>query len=458
MTPIFMKVAVFLVRVTVAEQSKNKQSLCLLGVSGRNITKKTAAGRKILIAKFLNSSILLSFIFKCLKAFIPVGICYLFHDCLKTVRSVNQENTQNPVSKDDLRASEERYRLAIEQTGQIVYDYDFLTQTVKWVGAIEEMTGYLPAEFESVEANDWKQFLHPEDRENAMSYLEESKRTGKRLHSVYRFKRKDGQYRVIEDNGMMFTDQFDKPYRILGTMKDITEQKLAEDRLKSLNADLEHFMYKASHDLKSPIASMRGLLELVKMNLDDQSEIRQYIGLIERSVGQLTETLEALLNVARVKQNRLKINRIDFEQTAQKVLEKLRYQQGFDQVQLNVNVRQQGDFFSDSQLLESVLQNLMENAFKYRRERVQSQILLTIEADSQRALMMVTDNGLGIPANMQEKVFQMFVRASEKPGGTGLGLYIVKTSVEQMKGTIELQSAENQGTTFTIVLPNLVTG
>ncbi|WP_440948251.1 PAS domain-containing protein [Methanosarcina sp. T3] len=140
--------------------------------------------------------------------------------------------TQRKEAEKTYRNSEERYRIAAEQTGQLVYDYEAESNKIDWAGAISQLTGYSPGEFSRVDLKGWIDNVHPEDRENAWKSHEKCMKNGGKYLEEYRFRRKDGSYFHVEDSGVYLQDDLSQVYRIVGVIKDITERKLARETLE----------------------------------------------------------------------------------------------------------------------------------------------------------------------------------------------------------------------------------
>jgi PAS domain S-box-containing protein len=145
---------------------------------------------------------------------------------------IQRDITERKKQEEALRASEDRYRLAAENTGQLIYDLDLATGQIQWAGAILQVTGSTPEEFAQVNLQKWTTLIHPDDYAVATKELERTISTKTPYHVIYRFKRKDGSYIYVEDNGDFLLDAHGKPYRMVGAMKDITERKQAEAKLK----------------------------------------------------------------------------------------------------------------------------------------------------------------------------------------------------------------------------------
>ncbi len=128
--------------------------------------------------------------------------------------------------------TKEQYRLLVEQTGQMMYDYNILTGEINWSGDIATITGYTYEEFSKINISVWEKMIHPEDRKSALESLDKAKNNSSAYHVEYRFKQKSREYLYIEDNGLFITDKNGNAIQMLGIMKDITERKQAEEALQ----------------------------------------------------------------------------------------------------------------------------------------------------------------------------------------------------------------------------------
>lgn len=145
---------------------------------------------------------------------------------------VIKDITERKLSQEIIKRSEEKYRLVVEQTGQVLYDYDIVTGKIEWAGAIEAVTGYGFEELQAVDFTGWAEHIHPEDRNRALGTHYEALETGSQYHEEYRFRRKDGSYFYAEDRGIYLKDEKGRVFRLQGVIKDITERKLAQEKLK----------------------------------------------------------------------------------------------------------------------------------------------------------------------------------------------------------------------------------
>ena len=140
--------------------------------------------------------------------------------------------TQRKAAERTFEKSDERYRTATEQTGQLVYDYDIESGRIDWAGAISQLTGYSPEEFKQVDLEGWIKKIHKDDQERAWKAHESCTRTGGRYFEEYRFRKKDGSYFHAEDSSIYLLDEKGQVHRAVGVIKDITERKLSREILE----------------------------------------------------------------------------------------------------------------------------------------------------------------------------------------------------------------------------------
>lgn len=154
-----------------------------------------------------------------------LGVPVKLHDDQVGVYGIYRDIGNRIASQRELRESEERYRIIAEQTGQVVYDYDVVSGTITWTGAIRKITGYDPEEFQKMDIDAWAESIHPEDREDALQLLEEARKACGAYHAEYRMRHRSGIWLFIEDNGVFMRDDSGVVHRMLGTLSDITERK-----------------------------------------------------------------------------------------------------------------------------------------------------------------------------------------------------------------------------------------
>lgn len=228
------------------------------------------------------------------------------------------------------------------------------------------------------------------------------------------------------------------------------------EALIKINRELDSFVYSISHNLRAPLMSVLGLLDLAK-NEGDTIVIHQYHDMMKSSVCKLDDTLKEILEYARNARQGLLIDEIDFRKAINDNFERVQFMPGYERIRKEIQVEGETHFFSDHYRLSLILNNLISNGIKYADpSKDEPFIRIAIRVDAEKASMTFVDNGIGIERDYLEKVFNMFFRATEKNDGAGLGLYIVKEAVEKLCGTIQLDSQLGVGTTFRIDLPNMI--
>ncbi|WP_169513364.1 PAS domain-containing sensor histidine kinase [Flexithrix dorotheae] len=259
-------------------------------------------------------------------------------------------------------------------------------------------------------------------------------------------------------------DQNQNLIQLFAILNDITIRKNQEESikrhiegLKKTNQELDNFVYRVSHDLRAPIASSLGLITLAR---DEKSidQIQVYLDLQEKSLVRLDEFIRDILNYSRNSRIELHEEEIDFNALIEETFQNFHYLEEAKEIEKILEIQQPDVFYSDKRRLTVILNNLISNAIRFSNHYYKnSWIKVSISTDAQNAKIEISDNGIGIKAEHLSKIFEMFYRATEVKNGSGLGLYIVKESVEKLSGEITVQSDGNNGTKFTITIPNIKT-
>jgi PAS domain S-box-containing protein len=232
------------------------------------------------------------------------------------------------------------------------------------------------------------------------------------------------------------------------------ELKATLEELSERNFELDQLMYKTSHDLRSPLSSILGLINLAHIDQDPKNQL-DYLDKIEGRIKKLDEFIRSMLNYARVNRSEESIEKISLRQVITNCIQELEYLENFSKVNTTAAIRHEAvSFNSDSLLVKIIFSNLISNAYKYYNPHVKSYLKISIDITPLNASITLKDNGIGIEKEHVKKVFDMFYRATEKSQGSGLGMYIVKQAIDKLKGTITVKSTYGKGTTINIVLPN----
>jgi signal transduction histidine kinase len=231
------------------------------------------------------------------------------------------------------------------------------------------------------------------------------------------------------------------------------EEQNAE--LKKVNHELDSFVYSVSHDLRSPLASTLGLIQLTR-NEKDLVKIKEYNDLKEKSILKLDNFIRDIISLSRNARKELEVSRIDFNKLLDEVFENHRFYKDAERVEKIKSIKQEGEFYSDPQRLNVILNNLVSNAIRYNsRFNDKPYVDVDIRCNGQKAEITVKDNGRGISEEHLSRIFEMFYRATDENMGSGLGLYITNEALKKIEGEITVESSLGKGTTFKVLIPSL---
>ncbi|MEO9966589.1 MAG: two-component regulator propeller domain-containing protein [Reichenbachiella sp.] len=225
--------------------------------------------------------------------------------------------------------------------------------------------------------------------------------------------------------------------------------------LKKVNAELDRFVYSASHEIRSPLSSILGLINLARMG--DAEKRMDYFDHIEKSVNRLDEFIHDIVDYSRNARLGIEVDKIDFESMVSDIIDDISHTQNFSKIEHSLNYDYTKAFYSDPKRLKIVLSNIITNAFKHHRpDKVDQAIVnLSITDHATGVKVVVKDNGPGIDKKHGKKVFNMFYRGTSSTEGSGLGLYIVEETLDKIQGGIDVQTVVGEGSVFTIILKNL---
>jgi signal transduction histidine kinase len=228
------------------------------------------------------------------------------------------------------------------------------------------------------------------------------------------------------------------------------------EQLIKINKELDSFVYSVSHDLRSPLSSILGLVNIAKLEgFRNPEMLNTYFEMIERSVLKLDDTIKEILDYSRNARGELTIEEIDVEKMIHNAFSQLQYLPGYDGTKKQVNVHNHSALYSDAYRLSVILLNLISNSLKYGDDvKDQKIIQVTATITPAHCTLQVHDNGIGVHSDYIDNVFKMFYRATDRSQGAGLGLYIAKEMIEKLAGTISITSELGKGTVITISIPN----
>ena len=235
----------------------------------------------------------------------------------------------------------------------------------------------------------------------------------------------------------------------------VDEIEAKNRKLESQNAELERFAYTVSHDLKTPLVTITGFIGMLQNDIarGDSSAINADLGQINEAAKKMGRLLEELLELSRVGRVANTFDGVDLDDLVAGVVDSMQMQLVARNVKLEI-VQQLPPVYGDAIRLQEVFQNLIENALKFVGNQQAPKIEIGAQQDGGRVQCYVRDNGIGIAADYQERIFNLFERLDSETEGTGIGLALVKRIVEVHGGTIRVESeGEGKGSTFRFTLP-----
>lgn len=239
----------------------------------------------------------------------------------------------------------------------------------------------------------------------------------------------------------------------LKARKTAHEREEANLQLEITNRELNTFIYKAAHELRGPLCSIMGLTNIAGME-SEQKSLPDYIEKISESTKKLDAVLLSLIEVMTIKDSKPQIKEIDFKALIEKIVKRFRFLENSVAIQFKIKTENKHGFFSDENILSSILLNLIENAINYRSvSRHDSFVNISVTNIETGIKIEIEDNGIGIEKEIQDQIFDMYFRGNQYSKGSGLGLYIAKNGVKKLGGTIEVKSELRKGSLFTVYLP-----
>ncbi len=358
-----------------------------------------------------------------------------------------------------LEAREKRFRSLIEQSPLAIIEWGMDGHIVEWNPAAERLYGYSR---DQVVAKRFCEIFSPEkDGEDSIQIWEDllvhkgpNKHIAKGLDAA-------GKPILCEWYNNPLLDEEGEVFGIVSMVEDITERKYAEENLHrkneeltKINEELDKFVYSASHDLRAPVTSMLGLIEVAKME-EDPRQVFEYLDKQKKTLKKMDEFIHEIVNYSRNGRLSVLKEEIDLKHLVEEIYGQYHYLEKASFIEKSVEVNLLVPFFSDRQRISMVLNNLISNSLKYADlDKTPPFLRVEVNISKKEVVIEVIDNGEGIRPDLVSKIFDMFYRATQNSSGSGLGLYIVKEVVQKLGGEIEVSSDLGQGTRFKVRVPN----
>ncbi|MFY8036007.1 MAG: sensor histidine kinase [Cyclobacteriaceae bacterium] len=225
--------------------------------------------------------------------------------------------------------------------------------------------------------------------------------------------------------------------------------------LKKLNRELDSFIYSTAHDLRSPLTSLLGLLNIMKYD-NQQESLKPHMQMMENAIYRMEDFIDQIVGYSKNKRLAVQTSSIDFSQLLAEVFDSHQFVPGAALIRHQIDVKQKTPFYSDRARLLIIFNNLISNAIRYADfTKAEPFIRVHIAIEQEEATISFADNGIGIGPEHVDKIFNMFYRASTSSKGSGLGLFIFKETIMKLRGLVSVESKLGEGTSFFIQLPNL---
>lgn len=319
--------------------------------------------------------------------------------------------------------------------------------------------GYELAELQQLRPID---FSHPDDLAKERKEAKEMLVSGRDFFQMEkRYIRKDGTVIWTNFSLTIIRDEDKQLQMAIALIEDITEKKQADEQLKSqnemllkVNEELNHFVYRTSHDLRSPITSLMGLVQIIEIS-KIEAERNKYLSLMTNQLNYLDSVIKEIIDYRKVSAGEISCSPVNLGMKVMDVLECFQFLPNYDQIEKHITIDEEIPFYSDETKIAIILNNLLSNSIKYFDKKKEEPYLdIKVNVTEQAASIVIQDNGIGIPEAHLPSIFKMFFRATTQQNGTGLGLYIVAEALAKLGGTISVESEVNVGTCFTLSIPN----
>lgn len=321
-----------------------------------------------------------------------------------------------------------------------------------------EYTGFA---FDDSKDQGWADALHPEDYERTLEVWNHCLESGEPYQIEYRFRRYDGAYRWFITRATPLRDGRGHIVKWFGTCTDIHDQKQQSDalsqknyELQQINAYLDQFVHTAAHDLRSPVANMKLLYEML-LREENPDKHKKLLDTFKPLLNRLDNTIIGLVEIVQMQEGHsaLRVQEVDPQQILQDVKDEFSEKLQEIGASLEEKIVLEKPLYYLKPYFQSIIRNLLSNSIKFRHPDRPLRIKVVGEWQGKHYLLSVTDNGSGIDLQRNNKnLFRPFKRLSQQGEGLGIGLHMVQNMVSKNGGYIEVNSQLGVGSTFSLFL------
>ncbi|MDB4902349.1 MAG: chemotaxis protein CheR [Mucilaginibacter sp.] len=356
-----------------------------------------------------------------------------------------------------LSESKERLKFAIDSAGLGTWDYDPQAQVLIWDRRCKEIFGLSPGSL--IDLPSFLMLIHQDDRERVEKSVNETLAGGNTGEFDIEFRTipADEKVKWLKAKGRAYFNEQGNAMRFIGTLLDITVQKLIDEATVDLLNKKDEFISIASHELKTPITSLKAALQMIERTMPKTDEMKTAFNFLQKAIKQvdkLIELIKDLLDVTKIQSGKLELKKTKFNLGELITDCSEETQSSSPNHQLIIEGETNFEINADKSRLEQVIVNLLSNAVKYSPEG--EKVIIAVGKSDEGIKIAITDFGIGIPEEKLPLIFDRFYRVDEgtqKYSGLGLGLFISSQIIRQHDSRINIKSEVGKGSTFWFILP-----
>lgn len=355
------------------------------------------------------------------------------------------------LEEDKIKASERLFRSAFEQVAVGMANLSLGGEWIRMNDQICKIIGYTHDELSGTR---YEKLYNSEDQAAAITEFRNITGGKKQDQCTTRkFLKKDGSSIWVECLLTLISDEQQQPLYIAVVVKDIDVARRTEHQLEYRNKELDTFIYRSSHDLRGPITTLMGLSDIARLDAPDE-KTRDYFTDCYNVAKKMEKTLRDLMAVTQIKQGAVVIKEITPRVLLYTHLNSKKINGSLGDISLCTEVNDDAKYYSDESLFRLIVSHLVDNAIAFTNPLRSAKVFVSIQQKDQKINLIVMDNGIGIPEDEAGQIFDLYFRGRNVQRGSGIGLYLVKSAIEKLGGTIDVSSSTETGTKVIVSLPN----